>query len=462
MNSQQEGFAVSRSSQILPKDVYNKDCPFFHPEHTINQHLEDEQEITVELYDRMPVDKYGAPIMSKWSIITFFMSKAWRKERATLVEEKMLELEEVRRRKEEEENMARLNREQPRIMEMREIMKEQLHDKSAIEETMAVEWNLISGSGVLEKMGVHDETEQNCVRDFFRQYYTELSDLYKFYSAINSGGGTHTLEYIEFSKFLCETNIFQADESSVTLKIFVESHIISEDKARSSANIHTEIHKYEFFVSLIKIGIYKYVTLAKKRAALLRKKGHNRSHSKTSTPSHSQALEMLYDEYLQPVIDKLQLGSTMKASLGSDEVLLLLHEHLNDLSATFCNYAEFSDVTETDVTSLAPHGMVDIKLFTAFATDTGFLGSDITVKDIRQIFAASQHDSFSNSDEIELVERGGGHDSHQEQMVFAEFLEAIARLGVLKWCRGDASTQLKSIRRAVQNCLLLGNSQGRK
>ena len=53
---------------------------------------------------------------------------------------------------------------------------------------------------------------------------------------------------------------------------------------------------------------------------------------------------------------------------------------------------------------------------------------DITLKDMRQVFSASQHDTAMNEAENQLED-----DNHQETMVFPEYIEAIVRLGFLKY-----------------------------
>lgn len=382
-----------------------------------------------------------------------------------LIEEKMGKLEDVRRRREQEALQQRLLKERPHIASMREIMHEQLYDEEVIQETMRNEWGLILASGMLDDL-VPDAEEQECIRVFFTENYTELSDMFKYFSAVNSGGGTHTLEYIEFNKFLCETNIFQGeDHSNELLKLFLESHIISEKETVSAANIHSEIHLFEFFLSLIKIAIFKYITLIKKKVAMLKKKGHQASIAKASTPSPYEAVKMLYYDFLEPFIDTKPSGASIRAALGSDEVLLLLYENIENLSHVFQKYSsqvgtEHNDTEDKDSNEPNISGMMNIRQFGCFVNDTDFLsdiaksgdrqvgGEHLTGKDIRQIFSASQHDTVSNPEEIKLVADGGERDGHQEQMVFSEFLEGIARLGDLKWSDPNL-TYLEKIRKAV-------------
>jgi len=379
----------------------------------------------------------------------------------------MGELEEVRRRREQEALKRRLEIERPHIAQMREIMMEQLYNEDSIKETMSNEWSFILASGILDEI-VPNSEERDKIRIFFTETYSELSDMYKYFSAVNSGGGTHTLEYIEFNKFLCETNIFQGeDHSNELMKLFLESHIITESSTVSTANIHSEIHLFEFFLSLIKIAIFKYITLVKKKVAMLKKKGHEVSIAKASTPSPYEAVKLLYNDFLKPSIDSKPAGAKLKASLGSDEVLLFLHEHIKDLTSVFHRYSSHDKQgvadNERDGKSnqkIDFSGMMNLKQFGNFVNDAEFLGDvitsneigkggkDLTITDVRQIFSASQHDTISNPEEMKLVEDGGERDVHLESMVFSEFIEGIARLGALKWLNPSVS-YLEKIKKAV-------------
>ena len=61
-------------------------------------------------------------------------------------------------------------------------------------------------------------------------------------------------------------------------------------------------------------------------------------------------------------------------------------------------------------------------------------------KDVRQIFSASQHDSDVPAEsERKKVEDDDNVSSHYELMIFSEFLEAVARLGVLKYHQDEAA-----------------------
>jgi hypothetical protein len=47
------------------------------------------------------------------------------------------------------------------------------------------------------------------------------------------------------------------------------------------------------------------------------------------------ALDMIYNDHIVPVINKLPAGSQMRDAIASDNVLLLLHDNLDNLSKAF-------------------------------------------------------------------------------------------------------------------------------
>jgi hypothetical protein len=223
---------------------------------------------------------------------------------------------------------------------MKQVMAEQMIDDTVIATSMAAEWEQIKDSGVLDNM-VPNKDQQEAIRNFFVRYFVEVTDLFRFYSAVNSRGGTHTLEYIELCKFITETGILGEEHSNAILKIFLDSHIHNWNGKRAKPTIHSEISRHEFYVALIKIAILKNITLPKKDIAKLRKKGQTISAEKAVIPTVPSALEMIYHDYLYPVLTKMPAGSKMRDAVNSDEVLLLFHSHMSQLSKAFEKYAKF-------------------------------------------------------------------------------------------------------------------------
>ena len=179
---------------------------------------------------------------------------------------------------------------------------------------------------------------------------------------------------------------------------------------------------------------------------------------------------MIYQDFLSPVLEKMPAGSKMRAAIGSDSVLILMYDNLSKLAKCFekyadeCNHDDDEQLTNDDdlgggevVARSIPDGSMSIKDFASFTNDAGFVDevvsrrkfsdhgrkhsimgnrstSSITQKDVRQIFSASQHDNIeANESEQRKVADDDNLSSHQELMIFSEFLEAIARLGVLKY-----------------------------
>ena len=251
-----------RKPHFLPKHVYTNEIPFLHPEWIIHKRLQDNAVITVELYDTLPLNEYDIPQYSPFATIAFFVSESRAELRDQLTNEKLQEAQEYNEMRCREAEERRIASNRPKLQKMRSILMEQIRDEEIISTSMANEWTSIMNSGVLDSL-VPSSKEREAIKSFLTKKYEELSHMFKYYSAVNSGGGTHTLEYIEFTKFLQETNIFQSPQSNVIIKLF----------GASPSSIHSEIIQWEFFVSCIKIAVYKYITLAKKKMAALKKRG---------------------------------------------------------------------------------------------------------------------------------------------------------------------------------------------
>ena len=457
----QKTHTLPRSSSLLPRDVYNADCPFFHPDDKIKDHVDDGSSITVELYTELPLDDYGIPKLSHWAFIAFRHEESQQERRQKCIEEKKQEVIAFNDNRERERRERQLEIERPKISEMRKIMADQLISDAEIERTVNEEWAQIKDSGVLIHI-VPDESQQEEIRSFLLQKFLELSDLFKFYSAVNSGGGTHTLEFIELNKFLIETSILGEEHSSAILRIFIDSHI-SAKKSKVKPSIHSEIQRFEFFVSLIMISIFRYISIPKKEIARLKRQGQHVSAELRNVPTAPGALEMVYDRHLENILAKMPAGSKMRDAIASREVLLLFHDNLEALRACFDSFKD----------SESKDGLIRLNEFSSFSMRSGFFAvgggggrrallsksssfknqrarerkhsitgdktsTNVCSRDIRQIFSASQNDAKEDDEHV----NGGDEDiHHQEVMTFQEWLEAIARLGVMKFSHGRSKKE---------------------
>ena len=475
------------NTNLLPKDVYSADCPFYHPDDIIKNHVVDGQSITVELYLELPLDDYGIPKLSHWAFIAFRHGESHEEKRERYVQEKRDEVEKFQAERERQANLRQLEIERPKLEKMKVILADQLIHDAVIERTVNEEWALIKDSGVLDNL-VPDEGQQEEIRSFLQRNYVELSDCYKFYSAVNSGGGTHTLEFIELNKFLCETSILGEEHSSAILRIFIDSHINAKTgKSKVKPSIHSEIHRHEFLLALIKISIFKFISLPKKEIARLKRQGQHIPNSKRNVPTAPKALEMVYEQHLAPLLANMPAGAKMRDAVASKEVLILFHDNLEALKRCFNKFAQ----------SDSEDGSISLSEFSVFAMSAGFSGGGerrlglqksssfrngraserkhsitgdktskgVTPKDIRQIFSASQND---RPEEVE--EKNKEEVSHYEVMTFSEFVEAIARLGVMKFAQGgpkegadDQSEELsyyECIKLAISAAVKCGMAEG--
>lgn len=178
-----------------------------------------------------------------------------------LIKEKRQEVESFLTESSERARLRKIEIEKPKIALMKKVMKKQAIDDALIQQTMNIEWGIIKDSGILDNI-VPDQHQQEEIQRFFVRNYIELTDMYKFYSAVNSGGGTHTLEYIELCKFITETGILGEEHSNAILKVFVDSHIkgIGGRAASQKPSIHSEICMTEF-VSLLFVSYLLIVYL---------------------------------------------------------------------------------------------------------------------------------------------------------------------------------------------------------
>jgi len=478
--------AVTANTQLFPVNIYSDMCTFYHPSDFLMNELEDGQIIMVDLVDRFEVDieNGGTPKLTKWAFIAYRPEPQYEQERLSLVKEKLKEREDYLRVLESQNIARRLERDRPRIAQMKYMLREQLFDQEIVTKVALAEWKNIEASVVLEKT-VPKEADQQVLRGLMIKHHPDISALFKFFSAINSGGCTDTVEYIEYNKFFIETKVFgEGDHSSTILRIFVESQSSAERKG-GSVNVHSEMKRHEFFLSLVKVALYKYVTLEKRRIAKLKKMGLENSYSHGDVPSPPQAFERLFAEYLKPSIVRIG-GLMVREYIGSDEILLFLHEKLEGLAAAFNFYSEIKGkpATEQDQNpsegnlleaAIAPSGLMTLKGFARFVSDGCFSGSFdslhgmdedavLSATNIRQIFSASQHDWFENSDEILLAAEADAGKSrrHQQMMSFAEFVEAIIRVALASKdeVEGTSENEGKNrVKRAVLMACATGKSQ---
>ena len=178
---------------------------FYHPDSLIKDHLGEGQEITIELINKVPVDGLGVPQMARWAYIAFNVSEGKQERRKEMIKEQLDEIEETRRRAEEDELKRRVELARRKILEMREVMRPQLQDEVSIKEIMADDWAHMSEGAQLDSICASFQ-EQSKIKKFFEMNYAAISDMFKHASAVGSDVGTDTISFMEFSAFLKESN----------------------------------------------------------------------------------------------------------------------------------------------------------------------------------------------------------------------------------------------------------------
>jgi len=211
-------------------------------------------------------------------------------------------------------------------------------------------------------------------------------------------------------------------------------------------DIATQMNQREFFISIINIALHKYTQFRTHKGRL--------AVSTAASVAPSVALHKLLEDDFKPHIHLLPSSIAIKKTLGSEQCLLVLHDYLSSLVRSFCRYAELSFDAKAAFDDSVNSGAMNVKQFSSFCSI--FIGgidkneNKITMKHTRQVFSASQHDEASNETEIQL--KNENIDSHQELMVFPEFIEAVVRLGVLKYSNVDDRSEqaiLETVRKAL-------------
>jgi hypothetical protein len=267
--------------------------------------------------------------------------------------------------------------------------------------------------------------------------------------------------------------------------IFIEAHV-QDEETRGSVTIQSEMHQHEFFLSLIRLSIFKHITIPEKQKKSSMYQGAGSGSSGKANNGEvmtaSQALEEMHRESFKPYIDKELAGTSIKTAIGTEEILLIFKESDMQLRQVFSAYSNrFADksaaggkgsaplqhtVSSNDVLDAANlisgSTMMNLQEFGSIIKDAKLLerstttinSDELTLKDVRQAFSGAQHDSAVGEAE-KLANDEGTRSSHSAQMTYPEFLEAIARIGASKW---NEVIMMKSINRAVKAVAAIASS----
>mmetsp|Transcript_28754 Transcript_28754/g.54282 ORF Transcript_28754/g.54282 Transcript_28754/m.54282 type:complete len:599 (+) Transcript_28754:58-1854(+) len=424
-----------------------------------NKHKLDPNSDPFKLKEQFEVTlpKFGEPVMARWAFIAFKRSEHQAKARSGVATRQLDEIEEARLEKEEAEKQRRLKEAAMKVWEMRQVMKPQLRDEALAEEVMMEEWGHMTKGAIIDKI-CPSMMEQNKIKRFLITNFEPIAEMYKHAAAVGSDAGTDTLNFVEFKNLLNESNAIVGHGSNINediQKIFLECHV-QDAETVGQVTLQSELHIHEFLLAIIDLAVFLNISLAQKggRSSVAKARGGK----KKKVLSPSEALEKLYEDALQPYIQKVALGPSIKSALGTDEVLLLFRENDINLRKVFTIYGERFE--ERGALKGAQLGnTMNIHEFGNLIADSGLMkrtsnksSDELTKQEVRQAFSAAQHDSAADADEKAAVAEGT-RSSHLTQMTYCEFLEAVARIGAAKW-EGEI-TLFKKIEKAIAAVVVL-------
>lgn len=228
------------------------------------------------------------------------------------------------------------------------------------------------------------------------------------YGAVSGGGSSSTIEYVEFAKLMSDmgfnSNSDGFGENTIT-KIYIETQIPSKDGLHPSGIIEKEISRAEMIICMFRLAIHLYIITPKRKSKLRRQSKEDKSISFLQTPSYAEAFKMFVCDYISPLMNKSSSGKLIKRLLAQEDILLYFfdsRELLMDCFEKFACTDKRDDCSVTDKTmELREFNLLvgSANLFSA--TDDN--GIELSAKDIRHIFASSQHDSAIDQNEKKIV-----------------------------------------------------------
>eukprot|EP00638_Chattonella_subsalsa_P012367 CAMPEP_0117794856 /NCGR_PEP_ID=MMETSP0948-20121206/10940_1 /TAXON_ID=44440 /ORGANISM="Chattonella subsalsa, Strain CCMP2191" /LENGTH=409 /DNA_ID=CAMNT_0005625657 /DNA_START=358 /DNA_END=1589 /DNA_ORIENTATION=- len=384
----------------------------------LKDELEDEDEVLVQLAERVNVSQVGTPDLSRWATLAFAKTDAQLAMRKRVLEDKEAAAEEERRQQDEHDRALRATQLQEKASDMRKILEHQLVSEEQIKSAMEQEWYEMNLHGTMDRI-TSDDGEQAKLYELMEQHFIALSEIFKHYCAVGAGMGTNTMEFIEFTSFVGDTQALKVAKSQDLLqKVFVDS----VGGGRRGNIQEAEIGMHEFFVALIRLAKVKYTDKLRSR---------NRD-------MPSVLLSKFLDNYVLPLVDSKLVGASVKSAMTSNEILAMFYDYLqHQIVEVFEKYA--ASVEDNKQAGFIMADSLNIAEFEKIIADAGLMGSSggdiddqLTQKETRQAFAGAQagRDFHQHvvSDDGQAFEV-----NDDQQMDYPEFLEALARIGILKW-----------------------------
>lgn len=463
------------SHRLLPSQVTTEDQSFYHPEAQLSDCFVDGQEVFVVVEPKLSCDETGEPVRSRWSIIANTHSELRQPQRAAALEEEYRLRDQMLRRREVEEEERKLSDNRTKATLMRELIRHQLVSASQLDDGMRQEWEHMNRRGLMDTW-IRAEREREKVFAKFRDNYVALLELFRFYSASTTGSSdAHLMEFVEFCAFCRDIDVFGGNNDLI-------NHTTLAGAFAECAGIDVSDVKYahfelgDFLASLVWLALTtkggfgstkkpatKTVTskeaIDSARRTLMRTRDLSQLGSAFSA---AQALQQLFDDNVAHAFKTHQsqlIGPITKQKLATDEILAILYVHRVELETVFKTYLA---TKPSDLDLSFQQGYMTLNEYVVLLEDSKLLGSSsadstdlLTMKEVRQAFAGAQDNVVFGSSSRQLTRANAKSSSsfssnakattnNQSMLLsFAEFLEALLRLALLKWEDDSYSTGTK-------------------
>lgn len=461
------------ATQLVPSGCSTADEPFLHPAALICDTLEDGADVSIELEPRVRVAGAGQPVRSNWAIIAFTNHAAH-----VGLRQQALEEEFVKRQTRMRERAAATERAAAKDNEykgscMREMIRPQLLALEDLDPAVERAWAEMNRQNLMDSWIRNPRDQDKCKR-LLRDNFLPLNELFKFYSACTqSAADAQQLEFVEFCAFARDIGIFGTKHALVDHAVlntcFAESCEIPPQQVKGG-----HMQMYQFMSALVWLAqvtkspadndrkspasaldaISKIVGASEKRTSV-RKPGASGSAHGTHT---ADLLRRLISDNVGLALNKQRtqlIGIITKEQLRTDAVLARFYENHDALLGVYLTYLPSQPSFKVGTRAVdLNEGFMTMGEYHVLIEDSGLLEStdgksdELTSKEVRQAFAGAQTEiSVDGADappsKKALKRQATGGDKrggerganlgHAQLLSYAEFLEAILRLAMLKW-----------------------------
>jgi len=409
--------------ETLPKS-------FAHPMDSISQHFTDGDSLTVHFASKVRINSIGRPMISQWGIVAFDIS-------ASQSERRQRAIDEIERNAAELKSLAtaaRLKEQQNMFATKAKSMRSFLRSKKLDDETL--DQNLKE-----DLLAMHDlkafvtlcGSSQILydVQQIVKDNYAAANEIYKTCSASTGSeqnSAQNSIEQAEFSSFLFDSKIFDV-RCSMDVSCSIFKACLSPRETTPS------IRRPGFLVAIVFVAWLKFIDGGNKTGQISRQisEEYANKDARASLPL-ANAVKLLFDEYLNPLVENGGVGFRAARALDDDEVLACLHDYEQDLRSNFERYSSARSDNGTMIMKLEDFGtLIDhARLLIKTNEET-----TLNIKELRQAFAGAQYEQLNKI-----------NSSHMLEMDYQEFIGALIRVALIKEKKSSSSAcyeEIKSI-----------------